>query len=146
MFLSRSTFFVLAGAVGWSPATSGQRLAALSATELAQNPVANLSSVPFRNNAIFRVGPRDRDQDMLNVQPVISFHPSKDLSHGNFLLPAVIDYDFSGSFCPSSAPIITADGKGDNDERWVVATGRGAAAKLEAGTSTRRIRAHELSG
>src|SRR6201997_4942516 len=36
-----------------------------------QNPVANLISVPIQNNSNFGVGPFDRTQDVLNIQPVI---------------------------------------------------------------------------
>jgi hypothetical protein len=36
-----------------------------------QNPVASLISVPFQNNSNFAVGPYNRTQDVLNVQPVI---------------------------------------------------------------------------
>jgi len=45
-----------------------------SETELAkqtQNPVANLISVPFQNNTSYNVGPRDRTQNVMNIQPVI---------------------------------------------------------------------------
>lgn len=36
-----------------------------------QNPVASLISVPIQNNSNFGVGPYDRTQDVLNIQPVI---------------------------------------------------------------------------
>jgi hypothetical protein len=42
-----------------------------------QNPVANLISVPVQNNSNFSIGPYDRIQDVLNVQPVIPVHISK---------------------------------------------------------------------
>jgi len=38
-----------------------------------QNPVADLMTVPFEHNSNFGVGPRDRVQDILNMQPVIPF-------------------------------------------------------------------------
>jgi hypothetical protein len=41
--------------------------------EAAQNPVANLISVPFQNNSNFDYGPYHRPQNVLNVQPVIPF-------------------------------------------------------------------------
>lgn len=41
-----------------------------------QNPVANLISVPVQNNTNFGIGPFDRNQDVLNIQPVIPFHVS----------------------------------------------------------------------
>jgi hypothetical protein len=36
-----------------------------------QNPVASLISVPFQNNTNFAIGPYNRTQNVLNVQPVI---------------------------------------------------------------------------
>ena len=36
-----------------------------------QNPVASLISVPFQNNLNFPIGPFQRYQDVLNIQPVI---------------------------------------------------------------------------
>jgi hypothetical protein len=36
-----------------------------------QNPVASLISVPLQNNTNFDIGPFDRTQDVLNIQPVI---------------------------------------------------------------------------
>ena len=42
-----------------------------------QNPVANLISVPLQNNTNFNYGPYNRDQDVLNIQPVIPAHISK---------------------------------------------------------------------
>jgi len=37
----------------------------------AQNPIANLISVPLQNNTNFNFGPRERTQNVLNFQPVI---------------------------------------------------------------------------
>ena len=48
--------------------------AAGSAGDLAkatQNPVASLISVPIQNSSNFAVGPYNRTQDVLNIQPVI---------------------------------------------------------------------------
>ena len=53
---------------------SGPARAEMSAEELAklaQNPVANLISVPFQNNTNFNVGPLNGTQNILNIQPVI---------------------------------------------------------------------------
>lgn len=52
-------------------------IAEMSKEELAraaQNPVANMISVPFQNNTNFNVGPYNRTQDILNIQPVIPVH------------------------------------------------------------------------
>lgn len=48
--------------------------AAQSASELAktaQNPVADLVSLPFQNNTDFGVGPQNRVRNVLNIQPVV---------------------------------------------------------------------------
>jgi hypothetical protein len=44
----------------------------------AQNPLADLISVPFQNNTNFGVGPLDRTQNVLNFQPVIPVSIRKD--------------------------------------------------------------------
>jgi hypothetical protein len=41
--------------------------------KLAQNPVANLVSVPLQNNTNFGVGPHGGTQNILNIQPVVPF-------------------------------------------------------------------------
>jgi hypothetical protein len=54
---------------------AAQNAAAANDTEslakATQNPVASLISVPFQNNTNFAIGPYDRTQNILNVQPVI---------------------------------------------------------------------------
>jgi hypothetical protein len=44
----------------------------------AQNPIADMISVPLQNNSNFNVGPRDQYQNILNVQPVAPFNLSAD--------------------------------------------------------------------
>jgi len=39
----------------------------------AQNPIANLISLPLQNNTNFNLGPHDRTQNVLNIQPVAPF-------------------------------------------------------------------------
>ena len=38
-----------------------------------QNPVARLISLPFQNNTNFDFGPREKTQNVLNIQPVLPF-------------------------------------------------------------------------
>ncbi len=40
----------------------------------AQNPIADLISLPFQNNTFFGIGPNDDTVNVLNIQPVIPFH------------------------------------------------------------------------
>ena len=63
-------FAALCLALG-APAHAQPKLSAEELAKLAQNPVANLISVPFQNNTNFNVGPRDGTQNILNIQPVI---------------------------------------------------------------------------
>ena len=46
--------------------------------KLAQNPVGNLISIPFQDNASYGYGPYNRDQNTLNIQPVFPFSAGKD--------------------------------------------------------------------
>ncbi len=51
-----------------------------SNTDLAkasQNPVADLISLPFQNNTDFNVGPGNKTQNTLNIQPVLPFSLGK---------------------------------------------------------------------
>ncbi|MGO4739236.1 transporter, partial [Bosea sp. 2KB_26] len=44
----------------------------------AQNPVADMISLPFQNNFNFNVGPHKQLQNVLNIQPVIPITLNKD--------------------------------------------------------------------
>src|SRR5271169_4341708 len=58
-----------------APQSEAANTAALA--KAAQNPVADLISVPLQNNTNFGIGPYSRDQDVLNIQPVIPVHLTK---------------------------------------------------------------------
>jgi hypothetical protein len=45
-----------------------------------QNPVASLISVPLQNNSNFGIGPFDRTQNVLNIQPVIPLRASENVN------------------------------------------------------------------
>ncbi|MBV1916176.1 MAG: transporter [Pseudomonadales bacterium] len=62
-----------AGALLGSPLIQAADAGGKSVEELAkaaQNPIANMISVPFQNNTNFNVGPEDKTQNVLNIQPV----------------------------------------------------------------------------
>ncbi|MGO4523650.1 hypothetical protein AB4097_02165 [Microvirga sp. 2MCAF35] len=44
----------------------------------AQNPIADMISLPFQNNFNFNVGPHEQLQNILNIQPVIPIHLDQD--------------------------------------------------------------------
>jgi len=75
----RTTIRFLTGALllVFGQAAFAQNDAAALARQ-AQNPVANLISVPFQLNWNFDTGPLDKDQQILNIQPVIPFELNDD--------------------------------------------------------------------
>ncbi len=58
--------------------TAHAELSAEDLAKIAQNPVGNLISVPFQENAYFNVGPLNGTQNVLNIQPVIPISVSDD--------------------------------------------------------------------
>src|SRR5580658_10714040 len=65
------TAVFLAASLAW--ASPHAELSPEDLSKIAQNPVGNLISVPFQENAYFNVGPLDGTQNVLNIQPVIPF-------------------------------------------------------------------------
>ena len=53
-------------------------LSAEELAKLAQNPIANLISVPFQENVNFNYGPLKKNQNVFNIEPVIPFELNKD--------------------------------------------------------------------
>jgi len=51
----------------------GQGASQSELAKQAQNPIANLISLPFQNNTNFGIGPDDETQNILNIQPVWPF-------------------------------------------------------------------------
>ncbi len=77
--------------------------AALSDEELAklaQNPVGNLISVPFQNNANLNYGPQKQTQDILNIQPVIPIDFSPDW---NIITRTIVPLISQPTFTPDGA-------------------------------------------
>jgi hypothetical protein len=66
--------------------------------EAAQNPIANLISLPFQNNTNFDIGHSDNAQNVLNIQPVIPTHLNADWNLISRLILPVISQPpfFSG--------------------------------------------------
>src|SRR5664279_877197 len=54
-----------------SAPTDEEAKQAAELAKAAQNPVANMISVPIQNNTNFGIGTYTRNQDVLNLQPVI---------------------------------------------------------------------------
>jgi len=73
-----------------------------------QNPVASLISVPVQNNNNFGVGPDDRTQDVLNIQPVIPARVSENWNLITRIITPII-------FQPTSSQPVNQGGYGFGD-------------------------------
>lgn len=62
-----------------------------------QNPVADLVSLPLQNNTNFEFGPREKTQNVLNVQPVIPFNLT---SEWNLVTRTIIPVISQPGFAP----------------------------------------------
>ena len=58
--------------------TSRGEMSSEELAKMAQNPVANLISIPFQNNTNLNYGPEQGTQNILNIQPVIPVTLNKD--------------------------------------------------------------------
>jgi hypothetical protein len=57
----------------------------------AQNPIANLISLPLQNNTSFNIGPYNRTANVLNIQPVAPFYEGRLITRT--ILPVVTQPD-----------------------------------------------------
>ena len=62
--------FFAAGNKLWAQDES-QEMDAAALAKKAQNPIANMISLPIQNNTSFGIGEFDRSQNVTNIQPVI---------------------------------------------------------------------------
>jgi hypothetical protein len=65
-------------AVAMLPLAAVAEMSEEELAKLAQNPVGNLISLPFQNNANLNYGPLKKTQNILNIQPVIPIEVSAD--------------------------------------------------------------------
>jgi hypothetical protein len=91
----------------WAEDNNTQDLA-----KAAQNPVADMITLPLQNNTNFGVGLGDEVQNVLNIQPVVPLKLSE-------------NYNLPQGWYISSAPIITANWKADSGDQWTVPFGGG---------------------
>ena len=75
--------------------------------KIAQNPVGNLISVPFQENANLNAGPFDHEFNVLNIQPVIPVDISEDW---NIITRTILPIVSQPGFAPNQ---VRSDGLGD---------------------------------
>ena len=76
--LAAGSYLALLMLAAWGARTANAALSDEELAKLAQNPVGNLISIPFQNNANLNYGPQKQTQDILNIQPVIPIDFSPD--------------------------------------------------------------------
>ncbi|MEE4113706.1 MAG: hypothetical protein V2I40_12890 [Desulfobacteraceae bacterium] len=99
--------FTMLNHKAWAEDNNTQDLA-----KAAQNPVADMITLPLQNNTNFGVGLGDEVQNVLNIQPVVPLKLSE-------------NYNLPQGWYISSAPIITANWKADSGDQWTVPFGGG---------------------
>jgi hypothetical protein len=82
----------------------------LALAEAAQNPIADMISVPFQNNFVFGMGPDDDFGNILNVQPVI---PIEATENWNLITRTIMPVIYSPEITPGTGAAI---GLGDINE------------------------------
>ena len=71
-----------------------------------QNPLAAMYSLPFQNNTTYGVGPYERPQNILNIQPVLPFRLNDNINLINRIILPIITQ-------PSSTEDMSSTGTGD---------------------------------
>ncbi|HEV7178716.1 MAG TPA: hypothetical protein VGN11_02530, partial [Candidatus Baltobacteraceae bacterium] len=91
----------------------------LAIIKLSQNPVGNITVVPFQNNFNYGVGPYARYQYNLNVQPVIPIMLSPKLNLiSRTIMPVLVQPSgASPAVCASAAGCGSTFGIGDIQEQ-----------------------------
>jgi hypothetical protein len=113
------SFFIIATSAVYAQEAKDSDLA-----KQAQNPVANLISLPLQNNTNFGIGPDDETQNILNIQPVLPFSINDDwilitrtilpvvsqpdiLTGGEGRINGLGDTTFTGFFSPKDSAKLT---------------------------------------
>lgn len=81
--------------VGINQNLSAQELSAAELAKKAQNPIANMISVPFQNNTNFGIGEYNRSQNILNIQPVVPTTLGEWNLINRFIVPLISQPDYS---------------------------------------------------
>jgi hypothetical protein len=71
MFKWQATSLLLLVGISTMSTAQEQQASASDLAKAAQNPIAAMISLPFQNNTNFNVGPEEKTQNILNIQPVI---------------------------------------------------------------------------
>ncbi len=85
----------------------------------AQNPIANLISLPLQNNTNFKIGPLERTQNILNIQPVYPITLNDDWNLiTRTILPVVSQPGLTGIKVVGNEIIVDPEGKVEKDRTF----------------------------
>jgi hypothetical protein len=97
---TRADAVVLCLAAILAGASAHAELSPEDLAKIAQNPVGNLISVPFQENAYLNTGPLDKTQNVLNIQPVI---PIRLTSDWNIITRTILPIISQPAFAPGQS-------------------------------------------
>jgi hypothetical protein len=94
---SAAVIFGAAALLGATP-LSAQEQDAAALAKAAQNPIADMISLPLQNNTNFDVGPLKQTQNVLNIQPVLPFTLNADW---NLITRTIVPVISQPAFAPN---------------------------------------------
>ena len=103
----------LLGVSGAAPADDTEALA-----KAAQNPIANMISLPFQNNTTLNAGPEKQTQNVLNIQPVLPVKLDEDW---NLITRTILPLISQPPFAPDQDRV---NGIGDTQVELFVSPGK----------------------
>ena len=89
-------------------AKAGQEKSTSDLAKAAQNPIADMISLPFQNNTNFNFGPLDKTQNVLNIQPV---YPVNLNSDWNLITRTIFPLISQPATAPGSRPTASHCGR-----------------------------------
>ncbi len=113
---SRQMVILAAGLLGVSGAALADDTEALA--KAAQNPIANMISLPFQNNTTVNAGPEKQTQNVLNIQPVL---PVKLDDDWNLITRTILPVISQPPFAPDQDRV---NGIGDTQVELFVSPGK----------------------
>ena len=112
----RWMLILAAGLMGVSGSAFGDDTEALA--KAAQNPIANMISLPFQNNTTLNAGPEKQTQNVLNIQPVLPVKLDKDW---NLITRTILPVISQPPFAPDQDRV---NGIGDTQVELFVSPGQ----------------------
>ncbi len=108
--LTTALFLCVANFAGTRPILAQQAQEAAALAQAAQNPLASVISVPLQWNSNFSMGPQERTQHVILIQPIVPFSLSAKLTLLTRHILPVINSPALGGDGPAFGPILLPPG------------------------------------